>query len=72
MAERIKEWLTVSEAAARLGVAPQTARNYADAGKVRVDDTEFPIRVKRVGPGRHRRMAAADIEKARQAIASDT
>lgn len=45
-------WLTVREASSRLGVSPQTARNYA------ADDLLYVYRL----AGRHRRFEAASVD----------
>jgi excisionase family DNA binding protein len=54
-----KEWLTVKQAADRLGVSTQTARNYADSGRLG--------RVARL-PGGHRRIASTAVEQLRREI----
>src|SRR3972149_10014413 len=47
------EWLSLKDAAQRLGVHPTTLRRWADAGEISVMLT----------PGGHRRFALADIEQ---------
>jgi excisionase family DNA binding protein len=51
MSEEHKEWLSLSEASARLGVHPTTLRRWADAGNIPCLRT----------PGGHRRFRTADI-----------
>lgn len=63
-------YLTVGEAAGRLGVDPQTVRRYADAGKVTVAGVVYRLRSHRL-PGSHRRIFAADVEAIRSAIFTD-
>ncbi len=60
-------WLTIGEMQARLGVSDTTARAYADAGKVVVNNQEYRLQTTRL-PGGHRRVLAADVETVRRAI----
>lgn len=46
-------WLTLTQAANKLGVHPGTLRRWADAGQISILLT----------PGGHRRFAAADVER---------
>jgi excisionase family DNA binding protein len=58
-----KEWLTVSQAAARLpGVSPGTVRNLVAAGRLEA------IRLE----GGHRRIRADSVEAYRQKLMEDT
>lgn len=50
---REEAWLTIRQAAARLGVSPATLRLWTAAGKIPA----------RVTPGGHRRYAAAEVER---------
>jgi hypothetical protein len=61
------EWLTPGEFATLLGVHIDTARAYADAGKVTVKGSEYPLTTTRL-PGGHRRIKASDAHAARDAI----
>jgi excisionase family DNA binding protein len=51
--EHSPEWISLKDAAQRLGVHPTTLRRWADAGEISVMLT----------PGGHRRFAIADIEQ---------
>ncbi len=51
--EAADEWLSLTEAARRLGVHPTTLRRWADAGQIPVMLT----------PGGHRRFALSDIDR---------
>jgi len=51
--ETIVDWLTLKQAAHKLGVHPTTLRRWADAGEILVMLT----------PGGHRRFAMADVER---------
>ena len=51
--ETLVDWLTLKQAAHKLGVHPTTLRRWADAGEILVMLT----------PGGHRRFAMADVER---------
>jgi excisionase family DNA binding protein len=54
-------WLTVSEAAAILGVDDQTVRRWADAGRL-----DAPHKVWRLSEGGHRRIHKDSAERLRK------
>jgi excisionase family DNA binding protein len=51
-------WLTVGQAAQRLGVSDTTVRQYADSGQLKTARL----------PSKHRRISAESVEKLRREI----